>query len=72
MKSSGNNNKKLAKVCILSSVHSALDVRVFHKEARTLAHAGYDVTLIAQHDRDETVDGVKIIGLPKRKTGSRG
>lgn len=67
MKSSGNNNKKLAKVCILSSVHSALDVRVFHKEARTLAHAGYDVTLIAQHDRDETVDGVKIIGLPKPK-----
>lgn len=67
MKSSRNNDKKLVKVCILSSVHSALDVRVFHKEARTIAHAGYDVTLIAQHDRDEIIDGVKIIGLPKPK-----
>jgi len=27
--------------------------------------AGYDVTLIAQHDKDEIVDGIKIIALPK-------
>jgi len=66
MKSSnGKNGEKPVKVCILSSVHSALDVRVFHKEARTLARAGYDVTLIAQHTRDETIDGVKIIALPR-------
>ena len=26
---------------------------------------GYDVTLIAQHERDEVADGVKIIALPK-------
>lgn len=59
------HDKRSIKVCILSSVHSAFDVRVFHKEARTLARAGYDVTLIAQHDQDEIVNGVKIIGLPR-------
>lgn len=52
------------KVCILSSVHSALDVRIFHKEAKTLVTAGYDVTLVARHDRDSMVDGIKIIALP--------
>jgi glycosyltransferase involved in cell wall biosynthesis len=53
------------KVCILSSVHRALDNRVFFREARTLARAGHEVTLIAVHDRDETRDGVRIVGLPK-------
>ncbi len=53
------------KVAILSVVHQALDNRVFYREARTLADAGYDVTLIAVHDRDEIKDGVRIRGLPR-------
>lgn len=53
------------KVAILSVVHQALDNRVFYREARTLAKAGYDVTLIAVHDRDEVKDGVRIRGLPR-------
>ena len=53
------------KVAILSAVHLALDNRVFYREARTLARAGYDVTLIAVHDRDETRDGVRIRALPR-------
>ena len=53
------------KVAILSSVHLALDNRVFYREARTLARAGYDVTLIAVHDREEVRDGVRIRGLPR-------
>ncbi|MEM0488465.1 MAG: glycosyltransferase family 4 protein [Candidatus Bathyarchaeia archaeon] len=53
------------KVCILTTVHPVFDTRIFHKEAKTLARAGYGVTLIAQHDKDEVVDGVKIIALPK-------
>jgi len=55
------------KICILTSVHHALDVRIFHKEAKTLANAGYDVSLIAQHDKEEIVDGIRIIPLPKPK-----
>jgi len=32
-----------------------------------LAKAGYDVTLIAQHDKDEIVDGIRIVPLLKPK-----
>lgn len=58
-------NNKTPKVCILTSVHSAFDTRIFHKEAKTLLNAGYRVTLIAQHNKNETVDGINIIALPK-------
>lgn len=53
------------KICVLTSVHSPFDIRIFHKQAKSLVREGYDVTLIAQHDNDEIVDGVKIIGLKK-------
>jgi len=58
------------KVCILTVVHQPFNTRVFHKEAKTLTKAGYDVILIAQHNKDEIVDGVKIIALPKPKNRS--
>ena len=40
------------KVRILTPAHSPFDTRVFHKETKSLVKAGYDVTLIAQHDRE--------------------
>ena len=52
-------------VCILTSVHQPFDTRIFHKQAKSLLKAGYDVTLIAQHDKNEVVDGIKIVALPK-------
>lgn len=53
----------MPKACILSSVHDALDNRVFYREARSLWRAGYDVNLVAVHDRDEVKDGIRIIAL---------
>lgn len=55
------------KVCILTSVHIPFDGRVFHKEAKSLANAGYEVVLIARHDKAEVVDGVRIVPLPEPK-----
>ncbi|MGD2166364.1 MAG: glycosyltransferase, partial [Anaerolineae bacterium] len=55
----------MKKVTILSSVHIALDNRVFYREARSLQRAGYDVTLIAVNPHDEVKEGVRILGLPR-------
>lgn len=55
----------MTKACILSSVHPALDNRVFYREALSLLHNGYEVTLVAVHGRDEIKDGIRIIALPK-------
>jgi glycosyltransferase involved in cell wall biosynthesis len=54
------------KVCHVTSLHPPFDVRIFHKECRTLAQAGYDVTLLAQADwQEKVVEGIRVIGLPK-------
>jgi len=57
------------KVCMLVSVQQPFEVRLFHREAKTLVEAGYLVTIIAQYDKTEIVDGVRIVGIGK--TGSR-
>lgn len=49
------------KVCHMTSVHARYDMRIFMKECRSLAKAGYDVILLcADNKPDETKDGVKI------------
>jgi len=54
------------RVCILSSVHLTFDVRMFQAEARTLARAGFAVTVIALEDPTPSeTDGACIISLPR-------
>ena len=48
-----------------ASNHDALDIRIFVKQARTLAREGYDVTVVAPHERDEIIDGVRILAVPR-------
>ena len=55
------------KICHLTSVHSKKDTRIFYKECKTLVDTGYDVTLVVQNDRDEVIDGVKILGIDTPK-----
>ncbi len=51
-------------VVLVSSGHTALDHRVFDKEAVSLARHFPRVRVVAAHPRDEVRDQVSIIGLP--------
>jgi glycosyltransferase involved in cell wall biosynthesis len=53
------------KIVILSTVHGWNDSRIFHKQAVSLARAGWSVELHALADFEEKVErGVRIVGLP--------
>lgn len=50
------------RVCQISSVHPVSDTRVFYKECKSLANAGYNTTLIARDNGEaKTVDNVHIV-----------
>ena len=55
------------KVCHVSSAHHVLDDRIFFKECRSLAKAGWDVSIIGIGENAGIEDGVTIIPLQKTK-----
>lgn len=59
----------MTRVCHLTSVHSAMDTRIFLKECRSLAANGYEVFLVANHAHDERRDGVQIIAVSRLGKG---
>ena len=60
--------KKERRVCHLTSAHPAKDIRIFYKECISLSNAGFDVTLIGKNDKNEIVEGVRIIKIRKFKS----
>ena len=57
-------NIRRARIVHLTSVHSPFDIRIFAKECRSLAQAGFQVTIIAPHSRDEIAENVHIKAVP--------
>lgn len=52
------------RVVHLTSVHDAFDTRIFHRECKSLAMAGYDVTLVAPRaEGDLVADGIRVKGV---------
>jgi len=58
------SDARRGRICVLTSVHPPFDARVFHRQARSTATAGFDVLLIAPGARPQTVDGVRFWSLP--------
>lgn len=50
------------KVCHVTSVHSPFDIRIFHKECKSLAEKGFEVSLLCANAKSEKIDGVQIQG----------
>jgi glycosyltransferase involved in cell wall biosynthesis len=61
------SKEKAHKIAHLTTVHTPFDVRIFHKECKSLSRAGYNVTLIACHGGDEIREGIRIRALPKSR-----
>ncbi len=62
--------KRPIKVVQLTSIHGPLDARIFHKHSKALAHAGYEVVIVAPklslaRESDEPRSGVAIKTVPR-------
>ncbi|MEW6404932.1 MAG: group 1 glycosyl transferase, partial [Chloroflexota bacterium] len=53
------------KIAHITSAHSPLDTRIFWKECRSLAHAGFRVLIIASHFQSEIRNGIEILAVPE-------
>jgi len=53
------------RVCHMTTAHSVCDERIFHKECKALLKAGYEVSIIARHEKDDLIQGIRVIALPE-------
>lgn len=60
-------SERRVKVAHLSSHHEPLDNRIFYRECRTLADAGFDVSLVIRNPVDEVREGVHLVGIERPK-----
>src|SRR5258708_138082 len=58
--SSSLSSPNMIRVVHMTSVHSAFDGRIFRKECRSLARAGYNVTIVGPNSKDTVSDSVQI------------
>ncbi|MCB2221038.1 MAG: glycosyltransferase family 4 protein [Bacteroidetes bacterium] len=56
-------------ICHITTVHPARDTRIFYKECKSLAGAGYDVKLLVINGESFEEEGVKVIGVPCHFSG---
>src|SRR5215472_9096281 len=61
-------NSERQRICFLTSVHAPFDIRIFHKEAQSLAKKGYSVTIVVPYGEDCEQHGVKIKAVPIPRT----
>lgn len=56
------------KICMLTSTHKPMDIRIFHKEGKSLSKF-FDVTIVAPDDHEwrRSVDGVNIVTFKRYK-----
>jgi glycosyltransferase involved in cell wall biosynthesis len=52
----------------MTTVHSALDGRIFHRQCRSLARAGFRVTSIGPYPADGVVDEVNVKSIRKERS----
>jgi len=56
-------------IMLANAGHKAFDTRIFHKEARSLQQAGFTVSIIIPHDKDEVREGISILSVPIHRKG---
>lgn len=64
-----NISDKKIKVCHLTSAHKANDIRIFHKEACSLASSGlFEVYLIAVNAEEKQINNVNVVSAKTKST----
>lgn len=57
-----------SRVCVMTSAHPPSDVRIFHKQCKSLKDAGYEVILVAPHTAPEHLGGIELLAVRPAKS----